>query len=112
MRAEAIELRLERVEMRQIAHAYRPAADLVLVSRADTAPGGADLALARRGFAQAIQIAVERQDQRAVIRNREVLVGDRNALPFNLGDLVAQSPGMPITESVPETIPEGSRLSL
>ena len=73
MRAEPVELRIQRVEMRQIAHPDRAAADLVLVSRADAAPGGADLAGARRGLAQAVEIAVERQDQRAIVGDREVL---------------------------------------
>ena len=92
--AEAVKLGFERVEMRQIANADRAAADLVLVSRADAAPGGADLALACRRLAQAVQIAVERQDQRAVVRNRQILVRDRHALALNLGDLVAQRPGV------------------
>ena len=47
VRAQAVELRLEIVEMGEVADADRAAADLVLVSRADAAPGGADLAGAR-----------------------------------------------------------------
>lgn len=117
MRAKPIELRLEIVEMRKIAHPDRATPDLVLVGRADPAPGRADLALARRGFAKGIEIAVHRQDERAIVGNREIVVIDAHALAFELLHLVAQRHGssttpLPIIDSVPDTMPEGSSESL
>ena len=66
-------MRLELVQVREVAHAHRAAADLVLVGRADAAPGGADLALARRRLAHHVELGVDRQDQRAVVGDDEVL---------------------------------------
>ena len=80
--------------MREVAHADRAATDLVLVSRTDAAPGGADLALARGVFAQAVEIAVERQDQRAVVGDAEVVRGDLDPLPFEPFDLALERPGI------------------
>ena len=40
MRAQAVEQRVELVEMGEVADADRPAPNLVLISRADAAPGG------------------------------------------------------------------------
>src|SRR5690606_28202040 len=76
VRAEPVEQRLELVQVREVADADRAAADLVLVGWADAAPGGADLALARGALAQAVEVAMQRQDQRAVVGDREVLGGD------------------------------------
>ncbi len=94
VRAQAVELRFEIVEMGQVAHPDRPAADLVLVSRADAAPGGADLALARRRLAPHVEVAVDRQDQRAIVGDAEVVRGDRDALPLEPLDLVLERPGI------------------
>ena len=63
--AEAVEQRVELVEMREVADADRAAADLVLIGGADAAPRRADLARARRILAQRVEVAVDRQDQRA-----------------------------------------------
>ena len=60
MGAEAVELRAELAEMGEVADPDRAAADLVLISRADAAPGGADLAGAARILAQRVEIAVDR----------------------------------------------------
>ncbi len=65
MGADAVELGAESAEMGEIADPDRAAADLVLIGRADAAPGGADLAGARRILAQSVEIAVEREDERA-----------------------------------------------
>jgi hypothetical protein len=50
----------------QVAHPDRAAADLVLIGRADAAPGGADLAGPRSVLAQRVEVAVEGQDQGAL----------------------------------------------
>ncbi len=55
-------------------------ADLVLVGRADAAAGGADLAGAARFLAQQVELAVQRQDQRGVLGERQDLGRDRHAL--------------------------------
>ena len=65
MRAQAVEQRPQVVELGEVADADRAAADLVLVGRADAAPRGADLAGARGVLAQRVEVAVDRQDQRA-----------------------------------------------
>src|SRR3546814_21147604 len=82
------------VEMRQVADADRAAADLVLIGRADAAPGGADLAGARRSFAQRYEVAVKGQDQRAIVGDGEIVGVDLDPLAAQLGDLVAQRPGI------------------
>src|SRR6185437_2222891 len=61
--AEPVEIGAEFVEMRKIADPDRAAADLVIVRRADAAPGRADLAGARRILAQAVEVAVDGKDQ-------------------------------------------------
>ena len=73
MGADAVELRAEAVEMGEVADPDRAAADLVLIGRADAAPGGADLAGARRILAQRVEIAVEGQDQRAGVGDLEIV---------------------------------------
>jgi hypothetical protein len=65
MCAEAVEQRLEIVEMGKVADADGAAADLVFIGGADAAPRGADLARARCILAQRVEVAVDRQDQRA-----------------------------------------------
>ena len=65
VRAKPVEQRVEIVEVGEVADADRAAADLVLIGRADAAAGGADLARARCVFAQRVEVAVDRQDQRA-----------------------------------------------
>ena len=94
VRAQPVQLRLYLVEMRQIAHADRAAAHLVLIGRADAAPRRADLAGTRRRLAQTIEVAVQRQDQRAIVGNCEILGIDRHALRGQLLYLGLQSPGI------------------
>ena len=62
------------------------AADLVLIGRADAALGGADLAVAGLRLAQRVELAVERQDQRRVLGDAEI-VAARSRRP-ELADLV------------------------
>ena len=61
---------------------------LVGIRQSDSASCRADLARTRRILAHDIQFAMDRQDQRAVVGDREVFRADRNALCrklFNLG---------------------------
>ena len=94
MRTQPVELRFQRVQMRKVADPDRAAADLVLVSRPDAACRGADLARAGRRLAQAVELAMDRQDQRAVVGNDEIVVLDGDALALEPGDLVAERPGI------------------
>ena len=94
MRGQPIDLQVEIVEMGQIADADGAAADLVLIGRADTATGGADLAGARCILAQTVEVAMEGQDQRAGFGDLQVFRGDLDALALELGDLVTEVPGV------------------
>ena len=89
-----VELGAERAEMGEVADPDRAAADLVLIGRADAAPGGADLAGARRILAQRVEIAVEGEDQRAGVGDLQRLRGDRDALAGQLLDLGLERPGI------------------
>src|SRR3546814_4559687 len=64
------------------------------VCSSDLAAGGADLARARSIFAQAVEVAVEGQDQRAGFRDLEVVGRDLHPLPLQLRHLVAEVPGV------------------
>ena len=91
MRAEPVDLRGEGVKMCQITDADGAATDFVFVSGADPAPRRADLE-GRCIFAQAIEVAVERKDQRAGFGNVEVFGGDRHALSGEFRDFIAEMP--------------------
>ena len=94
MGEQAFELRAYFIQMRQIDDAQRPAAHLVFIGRADATPCGADLAGAHRIFPQRIQIAVQRQDERAGFRNGQIVRRDIHAHAGNAGDFVAEMPGI------------------
>src|SRR3546814_8905408 len=67
MSAEPVDLRAELAQMGKIADPDRAAADLVFIGRTDAAPGGADLALSARILTQRIEVAMEGEDERAII---------------------------------------------
>ena len=88
VRAQAVEQRSELPEMGEVAHPDRAAADLVLVGGADAAARRADLAGARSIFAQAVEVAVDGQDQRARLSDPQDFRRDFDALladALNLG---------------------------
>jgi arylformamidase len=93
MRAEPVHLSVNIIKMRQIADPDRATADLILIGRADPAPRGADLELARI-LAKAIEIAVKGQDERAGFGDVQILRVDINALRLQFGDLIAEMPGI------------------
>ena len=77
----AIDARLEGCRIGQISHANRPAANFVLIGRANTATSGADLgSLACRFFACAIKLSVNWQDERCILGDHQRLGRDINAL--------------------------------
>ena len=98
----------------------RAAADLVLVGRADAALGGADLdAAARPPSRMRVEFAVQRQDQRRVLGDLEVVGRHLDALRraaarFRRPDASGSTTTpLPITDSLPgRTTPEGSSASL
>ena len=76
------------VEPGEVADADRAAADLVLVGGADAAPRGADLARARGVLAQRVEVAVDREDQRAGLGDHQHLgrhLDAHLAHPLDLG---------------------------
>ena len=76
---------MERSEVGEIHQADRAAANLVLVGRTDAALGGADARGA--GFADRLEFAVQRQDQRDVLGNAQIVRRDGDSLsgePTNL----------------------------
>ena len=92
VRAQAVEQRPEIVELGEVADADRAAADLVLIGRADAAPGGADLARADGVLAQRVEVAVDRQDQRAGLGDHQHVRRDLDALLAHPLDLGLQRP--------------------
>ena len=70
---DAVDLGAERRRVAQILHADGAAADLVLVGGADAAAGGADLAGAGGFLADCVELAVQRQDERGVLGDAQVV---------------------------------------
>ena len=89
---DAVDLGAERRRVAQILNADGAAADLVLVGGADAATGGADLAGAGSFLADNVELAVQRQDERGVLGDAQVLAAHRNALGGELFDLRAERP--------------------
>ncbi len=92
VRGQAVELRVELVEVRKVADADRTAADLVLIGGADAAPGGADLACAR-----GVSRSASRSRWNGRISAQLSAIAKFSGLmatpwPRSFGDLVAQRP--------------------
>ena len=103
----------------EVAEADRAARHLVLVGRADAAPGGADAGVAQRRLAGAVELAVQRQDQRHVLGDADVVGADVHALAAQRARSRRSSAQgssttpLPMIDSLPgRTTPDGSRLSL
>ncbi len=73
---DAIDLGAERRRVAQVLHADGAAADLVLVGGADAAAGRADLAGAGGFLADDVELAVQRQDERGVLGDAQVVATD------------------------------------
>jgi hypothetical protein len=89
---DAVHLGSEGAQVLKVLHADGASADLVLVGRADAAPGGADLALAGSGLAQHVKFAVQRQDQRGVLGDPQALRRHGQAPACQPLDLLGQRP--------------------
>ena len=94
MRQQPVEPGLQRRLVAEIGHPHRAPPDLVLVGRPDAAPRGADLRRPGRLLADAVEVLVQRQDQRRVLGDHQVLGPDRHPLPAQLLDLAEQRPGV------------------
>ena len=90
VREQPLDLAVQHLEVREVHQPDRAAADLVLVGRADAAAGGADGSLAGGLFARNIQLLMQRQDQRGVLGDAQVLRRHRDALLLEPADLVDQ----------------------
>ena len=94
MHQRAIDPQFQRGVVGQVGDADHPAAHLVLVGRADAAPGGADLGHGILPLAGAVQLAMEGQDQRRVLGDHQRFGGDVDTLRSDRLDLVQQMPGV------------------
>ena len=78
---------MQRVEVGEIHEPDGAAPDLVLVGRADAALRRADLRPGAAAFAQRVELAVDREDERRVVGDAQVRAVDRDALPAQALDL-------------------------
>jgi hypothetical protein len=66
----------------EIHQADGAAADLVFIGRSNAAAGGADCGRRACGLAQRVELAMQRQDQRDVLGDAQVVGADGDALPL------------------------------
>jgi hypothetical protein len=90
-----------------------PAADLVLIGRADAAAGGADLGVAESLFAGLVQVAVDRQNEGRVLGDLQRLGVSLTPSPSNSRSSSISAQGsrttpLPMIDSLPlRTTPDG-----
>ena len=90
MRQQPVDLVRQRIEIGEVHQPDRAAADLVLIGRPDAAPGGADRGDGVGGFAERIELAMQRQDQRDVFGDTQIFRADRDTLRLQLRHLVEE----------------------
>ena len=88
MREQPLDLSRQRRQVGQIHKADGAASDFILVSGADAALGGADAVGGAFGLAQGVEFAMQRQDEHGIFGDAQIVGGHRDALFFQLGDLV------------------------
>ena len=91
---QALDLGLQGLAVGKVGEADGPAADLVLVGRADAPAGGADLPGAGAGLPGLVEVAVQGQDEGGVVGQDEDVRRDLQALGPGAADLVHQGPGV------------------
>ena len=119
MHQQPVDLGPEVVQVLEILHADGAAPDLVLVGRPMPRPGGADLLAAGGLLAQLIELAVQRQDERGVLRNLQAL-SELTLMPWRFKPSISltrchgsRTTPLPMTLSLPgRTTPDGSSASL
>ena len=94
MRQQAVDLVRQRIEIGEVHQPDRAAADLVLIGRANAALGGADRADGVGRFAERVELAMQRQDQRDVFGDAQVFRTDGNALPLQFCNFIEESLGI------------------
>ena len=75
MGEDALDLWLQARQVLQVQHADGAPADLVLIGRPDAALGGADPPLACLRLAQCVELAMQRQDQRRILGDAQIVAG-------------------------------------
>jgi hypothetical protein len=90
MRQQAVDLVGQRIGIGEIHQPDGAAADLVLIGRADAALGGADGMDRVAGFAQRIEVTMQRQNQRDVLGDAQIVRADGDALTFQFSHLVEE----------------------
>ena len=92
MAQQLVDLGAERRRVGEVADADGAAPDLVLIGGADAAAGGADLAAAAGALAGAVELAVQRQDQRHVSASIRLSGVTATPLARDRVDLLEQVP--------------------
>ena len=90
MDQESLDLAPERHGIGEVVDPDGAPADLVLVSRANAATGGADPRKRVGGFANGVELLVQRQDQRCIVGDAQVLRRDVDPLPLEPIDLLKE----------------------
>ena len=80
MRQQSLDLAVERRQVGEIHQADSAAADLVLIGRADPAPGRADAGERVAGFADGVELLVQGQNERSVLSDTQRLRRHLDAL--------------------------------
>src|SRR5215217_5809532 len=84
VREQTLDLGHQGVGFGEVDETDGAAANLVFIGRADAAAGGTDLEAGIGVFADAVKLAMERQDQRRVVGNAQDFGGDLDALAAQL----------------------------
>jgi len=117
MRQQAVDLVRQRVEIGEIHQADGAAADLVFIGGADAALRSA-IAVPCGGFPQAIEFAMQRQDQRDVFGDAQIVRADDDALGFEFATSSRKACGsnttpLPMTASFDDrSTPDGNNANL
>jgi len=90
VRQQAVDLVRQRVEIGEIHQADGAAADLVFIGGADAALRGADRGGLVGGFPQAIEFAMQRQNQRDVFGDAQIVRADGDALAFEFRNFIEE----------------------
>ncbi len=117
MQQQGLDFARQAVGILKVASADGAAADLVLVSGADAPARRADLGGAARFLAQDIELGMERQNERGILGQRQIVRRHRDAWPRTVSISFSSAQGstttpLPMTENFPETMPEGSKANL
>jgi hypothetical protein len=94
MGQQPLDLAPERERIGEVHHPDRAPAHLVLVGRTDAAPGGAHTGECICGFANGVELLVQRQDQRGVLGDTQALRRHVDPERFQPVDFLEQGAGI------------------